>query len=116
MTVEKLKIYIIARKDAPIGKILPHVGHVSCQVMEWAHDRKVVRDWYLGNYQTKIVLAVQDEQELNNICKKLGEYFGYDNISSVIDVHDGHRYCIATFPITDKIAKDVGLKKLKLYS
>jgi len=111
--MDVLKLYILARKDAPIGKVMAHVGHVCCLIMQ---KRLIINDW-INNYdQTKIILEVKNEDELiefNNT--KLLSNIPFYKYTTISDVHTNEIYCLAIGPLTNEEAKELGLKRLKLY-
>lgn len=106
--IEKLKVYILARKDAPIGKVLAHVGHVCCKIMTDMSHFVNIENWFYTNYQTKIILQI-DNEELRSWLEK------DDSFYRIRDMHTDEIYCIATPPLTDVEAKELGLKKLRLF-
>ena len=54
-----MKLYILARKDAPIGKIMAHVGHVSVGIT-FGEDLEIFNE----KIQTKIILEIEKDKKV----------------------------------------------------
>jgi len=113
------KQYILVRTDKyfPVGKIMAHCSHNAVRnfkeqmYYEDPGDRHFL--WYYRDNTTTIVLDGKSLKEIYSILNKAKDM----NIptSFVKDIHLKEKICAVVGPVTDDEAKELGLKKLKLY-
>ena len=112
-----MKVYILIRNDLEltIGKILAHIGHIFYILGSKYSNDGLLKEWEKED-QTKIMLSASSK-EIDTICEKLPQ----DTI--IITIEDagrsgnvkGEKICYLIGPISDEIAKEVGIKKLPLF-
>lgn len=120
------KQYILVRTDKkfPIGKIMAHCSHNAVRNLRnnMYHEDMTMRHtiWYYENDTTTIVLdggSLKDIYSIINKAKEMGTSSLNEKIptSFVKDIKLKERICAVIGPVTDEEAKELGLKKLKLY-
>ena len=65
-----LAVYILMRTDLNMsrGKMIAQGGHAVTELMLFKEDEGLVKKWFNEQGQTKITLAVNSEEELNDIA------------------------------------------------
>ena len=114
------KQYILVRGDTyfPTGKIMAHCSHnavTNFYVNAMDYDMMTTRfdQWYNHNDMTTIVLYAKSLKDIYEILNKAEEM--EIPTSFIKDIHSKKRICAVVGPVTDDEAKELGLKKLKLY-
>lgn len=114
--MERYKLYIVVRTDVEFsrGKLMVHAGHISAELCHHTHWQ--ITDWYC-NDQPKIVLNGKDItfiEKLQNKTKELGIIFICVKDAGFYEVEKGTVLMCGIF-CTEEQAKELGLKKLRLY-
>lgn len=111
------KQYIVVRKDLKMGKgkMGGQIAHSSIGASRLLPSY-IVDDWFLKDNQTKIVLKVEDLEEMEkiyDICISAGlKPYIVENVGNH-QVKDGKKTCMGVGPIDEKDVPDI-FKKLKL--
>ena len=121
-----MKQYILVRtdKEFPIGKIIAHCSHNAVRNLRdnMYYEDMTMRHtiWYYENDTTTIVLdgrSLDNIERIINKAKKIGPFCLNENIptSFVEDITLKEKICAVIGPVNDEEAKELGLKKLRLY-
>jgi len=129
------KQYILIRTDEEFsrGKLMVHAAHNSCTALlyefqrgkgVWEDHPRIMQWFNSGKCQAKIILQVKNEKELKKWVAKVHEF----NKSCVFNIpiaiiKDGGAYEVDTDtiigcaigPLLPSEAKDLGLKRLRLF-
>ncbi len=120
-----MKQYILVRTDKkfPIGKIMAHCSHNAVRNLydNMYHEDMTMRHWiwYNENDTTTIVLDGRSIHNIETIIDKtklLEDVYNEGIPTSFIeDITLKEKICAVIGPVSDEEAKELGLKKLRLY-
>lgn len=115
-----LKLYILVRDDldVSIGKLMVHVGHICTKIVYYYSRNRFIEVW-MDDFHRIIILKVKNLDELK---KYYYRWWDKHNRSSVMiedagfyEVPKGTILMCGIGPIFENEAKNLGLKKLRLF-
>ena len=115
-----MKQYILVRtdKEFPIGKIMAHCSHNAVKNFydEMDYEDLSQRHW-IWLYENNMTTIILDGKSLNNIQTIITKAKVDMDIptSFIEDITLKEKICAVIGPVTDEEAKELGLKKLRLY-
>ena len=114
-----IKLYILVRKDtdASVGKLMAHAGHVCCELYNKYYSSSEIEAWFHTHYQTKIILGVKDEKELEKYwdrAEKAGAMAVAVEDVGFYQAEKGELFMIGILANEPQYI-EIGLKKLRLF-